>query len=187
MPLCWQSLRSSGLNLSSDASRETLLRRAYFDLIGLPPSPEEIEAFAADVRPDAYERLVDRLLDSPHFGERWGRHWLDAAGYVDVMGTDNDAAIIKVAGGKWRYRDYVIRSFNQDKPLDRFLLEQIAGDELVDWRSAAELTPEIQEPLVATGFCAARPTTPTRRSAPPTSFTASCSAPARWWAATCSA
>ncbi|MBI3839673.1 MAG: DUF1553 domain-containing protein, partial [Planctomycetia bacterium] len=145
-------LEERGLRLSPDADRLTLLRRASYDLVGLPPSPEEMDAFAADSRGDAFERLIDRLLASPHFGERWGRHWLDAAGYSDITGGDNDAAIIKLSDGKWKYRDYVVRAFNQDKPYDRFLIEQLAGDELVDWRSAASFTPEIQDLLVATGF-----------------------------------
>ena len=79
---------------------------------------------------DAYEQLVDRLLGSRHFGERWGRHWLDVVGYTDTIGDDTDAAITKLGSGKWRYRDYVIQAFNDDKPYDRFLIEQFAGDEL---------------------------------------------------------
>src|SRR5262249_36964457 len=116
-------LEAKGLTFSPDADRVTLVRRLSFDLLGLPPSPEEVDAFLADARPDAYERLVDRLLASPHYGERWGRHWLDAAGYADTVGPDNDAEIIRTREGLWRYRDYVIRSFNDDKPYDRFLLE----------------------------------------------------------------
>ncbi len=145
-------LQAKGLALSAEADRSTLLRRAFFDLIGLPPTLEEMSEFLDDSRPDAFERLIDRLLASPHFGERWGRHWLDAAGYADVTGTDNDAGIISLSDGKWRYRDYVIRSFNQDKPLADFLTEQIAGDELVDWRAADRFTAEIKEKLIATGF-----------------------------------
>ncbi|MCH7729542.1 MAG: DUF1549 domain-containing protein, partial [Planctomycetes bacterium] len=150
-------LEERGLSFSPEAGRTTLARRAWFDLIGLPPSPSELTEFLEDKRPDAYERLVSRLLDSPHFGERWGRHWLDAAGYVDVYGSDNDAATIKTLAGKWRYRDYVVQSFNQDKPFDRFLVEQLAGDELFDWRSAKSFTPEMRDALIATGFllCAA--------------------------------
>ena len=145
-------LEEKGLSFSKDAETATLIRRAYFDLTGLPPSPQEVEAFTLDKSPGAYDRLLDRLLASPHFGERWGRHWLDAAGYADTMGGDNDAGITKVGQGKWRYRDYVVRAFNEDKPYDQFLTEQIAGDELVDWRSAKKFTPEIQEKLIATGF-----------------------------------
>jgi hypothetical protein len=146
------ALESNGLSFAPDADRSTLLRRACLDLTGLPPAAGEIDAFLADSVPDAWERLVDRLLESPHYGERWGRHWLDAAGYVDTNGADNDATIINSRESAWQYRDYVIRSFNADKPYDRFLLEQIAGDELVDWRKAASFTPEIRELLIATGF-----------------------------------
>ena len=145
-------LEAKGLGFSPDAAPATLVRRVYFDLLGLPPTPQELDAFQNDKRPGAYERLVDRLLASPHYGERWGRHWLDAAGYADTVGTDNDAAIIREREGLWRYRDYVVRSFNADKPFHRFLTEQLAGDELVDWRGAARFTPEIREALVATGF-----------------------------------
>jgi hypothetical protein len=145
-------LEAVGLGFSPEASRVALLRRATFDMTGLPPTPEEIADFCGDDRPDAYERLVDRLLASPHYGERWGRHWLDAAGYADTVGLDNDAAIIRVREGLWRYRDYVVAAFNGDQPFDRFLREQIAGDEQVDWRSAATFTPAVREALVATGF-----------------------------------
>jgi Protein of unknown function (DUF1549) len=145
-------LRAKELDFSPDASRETLVRRIYLDLIGLPPGPKEVLAFVQDNRADALEQLLDQLLASPHFGERWGRHWLDSAGYSDVTGTDNDAGIIRQSENKWRYRDYVIHSFNQDKPFDRFLLEQIAGDELVDWRAAKNFTAEIRQLLIATGF-----------------------------------
>ena len=145
-------LEARKLSFSPDAARTALLRRVFLDLTGLPPSPEEAGEFIADARADAFERLVDRLLASPHFGERWGRHWLDAAGHVDVIGGDNDAGTIKLGEAKWRYRDYVVRSFNQDKPFTRFLVEQFAGDELVDWRAAEKFTPELKELLVATGF-----------------------------------
>jgi mono/diheme cytochrome c family protein len=145
-------LEAKELTFAAEADRLTLLRRASLDLVGLPPTPEEIAAFVADERPDAYEGLLDRLLASPQFGERWGRHWLDAAGYVDVHGSDNDAATVKLSDGKWRYRDYVIRAYNQDRPLDRFITEQLAGDELTDWRTAPTFTPEMQELLVATTY-----------------------------------
>jgi hypothetical protein len=145
-------LEAKGLTFSPDADPSTLVRRVYLDLLGLPPAPEEVDAFLADLRPDAYERLVDRLLASPHYGERWGRHWLDAAGYADSIGGDNDPGQVFPREGMWRYRDYVVRSLNDDKPFDRFLLEQIAGDEMDDWRSAAALTPEMREHLIATGF-----------------------------------
>ena len=145
-------LESKGLTFSPEASQEVLMRRAYFDLSGLPPSPEEIEGFISDTKPGAYERLIDRLLASPAYGERWGRHWLDSAGYIDTTGSDNDLATIVVFEGMWRYRDYVVKSFNDDKPYDRFLTEQLAGDELVDWRNAEKYTPEILESLIATGY-----------------------------------
>ena len=146
-------LEANGLTLSPDTDRSRLARRAYHDLIGLPPSPEQMDAFLSDERPDAYERLLDQLLDSPHFGIRWGRHWLDIVGYTDTISFDDDfgppGGFTK---GKWLYRDYVVRAFNKDKPYDRFLREQLAGDEGVDWRNAPKYTPEIIEPLVATGF-----------------------------------
>ena len=145
-------LESEGLGFSRDAPKEVLLRRAFFDLIGLPPGPEEIDAFMSDTEPGAYERLIDRLLDSPHYGERWGRYWLDAAGYVDTSGFDNDIPTIEVFEGMWRYRDYVVKALNDDKPYDRFVTEQLAGDELVDWRNAETYSDETVESLVATGY-----------------------------------
>jgi hypothetical protein len=148
-------LEAKGLTYSPDASKATLLRRAYLDLIGLPPSPDEVRNFQADTRPDAYERLVDRLLDSPHYGERWGRHWLDVAGYTDSPHCDTQGSFLPV--DDWRYRDYVVRAFNQDKPYDRFLAEQLAGDELVDWRSAKKFTPEMLDALIATGYLRTTP------------------------------
>lgn len=142
-------LQAQGAAFSDDASPRVVIRRLYFDLLGLPPSPEEIAAFESDQRPDAYERLVDRLLASPRYGERFARHWLDVAGYADSDGyLDAD----RLRPEAWRYRDYVIRALNDDKPYDRFVLEQIAGDELADWRRAGELTPELRDNLVATGF-----------------------------------
>lgn len=145
-------LESEGLGFSPDAPKEVLLRRAFFDLIGLPPNTEEIEAFMSDTAPGAYERLIDRLLDSPHYGERWGRYWLDAAGYIDTGGFDNDIPTINVFEGMWRYRDYVVKALNDDKPYDRFVTEQLAGDELVDWRNAGTYSDETVEALVATGY-----------------------------------
>ncbi len=142
-------LEEHGLSLSPEADRLTLLRRATFDLTGLPPEPAEIEAFLADDSDNAYERLVEKLLASPRYGERWGRHWLDVAGYADCEGKREQHLPRPFA---WRYRDYVIRSFNADKPYDRFLIEQLAGDELVDYEHATEITPEIEDNLVATGF-----------------------------------
>jgi len=140
-----QTLESKGLKPAPPAEPATLLRRAYFDLIGLPPSPEEVEAFLNDRLPDAFERVVERLLASPHYGERWGRHWLDLARYADSGGFEFDVDRLHA----WRYRDYVIRSFNDDKPYDRFVQEQLAGD---------ELQPSNPEALVATGFCRNGPT-----------------------------
>ncbi|HVX10892.1 MAG TPA: DUF1549 and DUF1553 domain-containing protein [Pirellulales bacterium] len=145
-------LAERGLTISPPVEPRALLRRAAFDLTGLPPTPEEIAAFEADASATAWSETLDRLLASPHFGERWGRHWLDQAGYVDVLGGDNDAGTIKFGENKWLYRDYVVASFNADKPFDRFLTEQLAGDELVDWRSAADFTPSMRELLIATGF-----------------------------------
>jgi len=147
-------LEPKGLNFSPEASSLALMRRAYFDLTGLPPSPEQVRAYMADKKPDAYERLVDELLASPRYGERWGRYWLDVAGYADTKSIDNYQAVKYVFPniGIWRYRDYVIRSFQEDKPYDRFLTEQLAGDELVDWRNARRYTPEIRDALAGTGY-----------------------------------
>jgi hypothetical protein len=121
------------------APKLALLRRVYLDLTGLPPTPEEQEAFCRDSSPDAWERVVDRLLASPAYGERWGRHWLDVARYADTNGYERDAD----KPGAWRYRDRVIRAFNDDLPFDRFVLEQLAGDELPD---------ADRDSIVATGF-----------------------------------
>jgi hypothetical protein len=142
-------LESKGLSFNPDADKLVLLRRLCFDLHGLPPTPQQIDEFAADDRADAYERLVDRLLDSPRYGERWARHWLDIAGYAD---SDGYLEADRLRPEAWRYRDYVIRALNDDKPYDRFVLEQLAGDELADWRRADELTPEMIDNLLATGF-----------------------------------
>ena len=144
-----QKLEEKNLSLSPEADRLTLLRRAAFDLTGLPPEPSEAEAFLTDKSPDAYDKLIDRLLASPRYGERWGRHWLDVAGYADCEGRREQHLPRPFA---WRYRDYVIRSFNADKPYDRFLLEQLAGDELADYEHATEITQEIEDNLVATAF-----------------------------------
>jgi mono/diheme cytochrome c family protein len=132
-------LQAAGLSLSPPASKTALIRRVTLDLIGLPPTPEEVDAFVKDTSPQAYEKLLDRLLASPHYGERWGRHWLDLARFAETDGFEHDA----VRPHSWRYRDYVIKSFNDDKPYDRFIREQIAGDEL--WPGDAEA-------LTATGF-----------------------------------
>ena len=135
-------LEENGLRPSPDAERAALVRRVYFDLVGLPPSIEEIEAFVADERPEAYEQLVERLLASPQFGERWGRHWLDIARYAESMTLRG-----LVFQEAWRYRDYVIEAFNHDRPFDQFVREQIAGDLL-----PAEAVDERRRNLVATAF-----------------------------------
>ncbi|MCH8830614.1 MAG: DUF1549 domain-containing protein, partial [Planctomycetes bacterium] len=142
-------LEEKRLSLSGEADRRTLIRRAHFDLIGLPPTPADVRAFVADRNPNAYERLIDRLLASPQYGERWGQYWLDLAGYSDSEGKRSADVIRQFA---WKYRDYVIRAFNNDKPYDRFLLEQLAGDELLDYEHADALTGEMLDNLVATGF-----------------------------------
>lgn len=144
-----KALEDKGASFAAEATRTTLLRRVTFDLTGLPPTPEEAQGFLSDNAPDAYERLVDRLLASPRYGERWGRYWLDVAGYSDVEGRREQHLPRAFA---YRYRDYVIRAFNADKPYDRFLQEQIAGDELADYEHAPEITQEIYDNLVATGF-----------------------------------
>ena len=119
-------MQERGLKPAPRADAATLVRRAYLDLIGLPPSPAEVSAFVNDKSADAWEKLIDRLLASPHYGERWGRHWLDVARYADSNGYEHDFD----RPNAWRYRDYVIRSFNRDTPWNDFLREQIAGDEL---------------------------------------------------------
>jgi hypothetical protein len=119
------AMQAEGLAPAPEADKTTLIRRLTYDLVGLPPAPAEIEAFLADNSPDAYERLVDRLLASPHHGERWGRHWLDLVRYAESDGYKQDA----YRESAWNYRDYVIRAFNQDKPYSQFVLEQLAGDE----------------------------------------------------------
>jgi hypothetical protein len=139
---------ATGETFANDADRFRLVRRAWFDLAGLPPSPEAVAAFAEDQSPDAWERLVDQLLASPAYGERWGRHWLDVAGYADSEGyTDED----RVRSHAFRYRDYVIRAFNSDKPFDEFIREQLAGDEMIPLPHK-NMTPDAIEKLTATGF-----------------------------------
>jgi hypothetical protein len=132
-------LRREGLTPAPEADRRTLIRRLTFDLTGLPPTPEEIAAFVNDRSVTAYEHLVDRLLASPHYGELWGRHWLDVVRFAETEGFEYDRS----RPGAWRYRDYVIASLNADKPYDRFLTEQVAGD---------EIDPENQELRIAAGF-----------------------------------
>ena len=157
-PIDWfvlARLRPAGLDFSAQAERSTMIRRATFDLWGLPPSPEMVAAFVDDEDPSAYARLIDGLLASPRYGERWGRHWLDVAGYADSDGYTNQDTEREFA---YFYRDYVIESFNANKPLDQFICEQLAGDEM---DAAAldtvaddthQLTPERIERLTATGF-----------------------------------
>lgn len=143
-----RDLTAKGLKFNPDADRRTLIRRVSFDLTGLPPTPAEVQNFLADQSPNAYEKLVDRLLASPHYGERWGRHWLDVAGYADSEGY-NEADPVRPTA--WKYRDYVIRSINADKPFDAFVREQLAGDEMVR-PPYAELPPAELDKLIATGF-----------------------------------
>ncbi|WP_331350804.1 DUF1549 domain-containing protein [Cellvibrio sp. UBA7671] len=137
-------LNEYGLKPSEEADRATYIRRVTLDLLGLLPTPAEVEAFEKDKSPDAYEKLVDRLLASPHFGERQARRWLDLARYADSAGFQND----QTRPNNWRYRDYVIKSFNDDKPFNQFVREQIAGDEI--W-------PDSQEAKIATGLLAGYP------------------------------
>jgi hypothetical protein len=132
-------LKAEGLVPAPEADRRTLLRRLTFDLHGLPPTAEEIDAFEKDASPDAYEKQVERLLGHPRYGERWARHWLDLVRYAESDGYKQDA----YRPNTWPYRDYVIRAFNEDKPYDRFVLEQLAGD---------EVAPDDPKVLVATGF-----------------------------------
>jgi hypothetical protein len=143
------ALEAKGVAPNPEADRPTLIRRVALDLTGLPPTVTEIDAFLADRSPGAYERMVERYLASPHYGERWGKFWLDAAGYADSNGyfsADSDRPLA------WRYRDYVVRSFNADKPYDRFVREQIAGDELVGYAPGGDVTPTMVEALTATHF-----------------------------------
>jgi hypothetical protein len=137
-------LVEKGLPQSPAADRRTLIRRLYFDLLGLPPKPEEVEAFVADNDQRAYEKLVDRLLESQHYGERWARHWLDVVHYGETHGYDKD----QPRPNAWPYRDYVIRALNNDKPYSRFIEEQLAGDVLY---------PETVDGIEALGFIAAGP------------------------------
>ena len=141
-------LETKGFSFSADADRKTLIRRAYIDLLGILPTPEQVHAFEEETEPQAWERLVDELLADKRFGERWGRHWLDVAGYADSEGVSNTDPERKWS---WKYRDYVIKSFNNNKPYDQFLTEQLAGDELVD-QPYKELTEEEIAKLTATGF-----------------------------------
>ena len=135
----YRRLKKEGLTPADEASRTALIRRAYFDLLGLPPTVEQINAFVNDPSPDAWPRLIDELLESPHYGEKWARHWLDVVRYAESDGFNQDAFRPEI----WRYRDYVIESFNSDKPYSRFVKEQLAGD---------EIAPEDPNALAATGF-----------------------------------
>ena len=135
-------LEQQGLKPAAEADRRTLARRAYFDLHGLPPTPEQVDAFINDQSPDAYEKLIDKLLESPRYGERWGRYWLDLVRYADTSGFETDHFFINA----WRYRDYVIQSFNRDKPYNVFVQEQIAADEI--WGTDVDLEGVLKLPKV---------------------------------------
>jgi len=134
-----QRLRANGLRPAPEADRATLIRRLSFDLTGLPPTPEEVAAFVGDASGVAYERVLERLLASPHYGERWAQHWLDVVRFAESDGFEYD----RYRPGMWRYRDYVIRAFNEDRPYDRFVTEQLAGD---------EIDPDSPEMQIAAGF-----------------------------------
>ncbi|MFL5244129.1 MAG: PSD1 and planctomycete cytochrome C domain-containing protein [Gemmataceae bacterium] len=143
------SLEKKDLTFGPEADRATLIRRVSFDLTGLPPSLSAIDEFVADKTADAYEKMVERYLASPYYGERWGKYWLDAAGYAESNGyfsADSDRPLA------YRYRDYVIRSFNLDKPYDQFVREQLAGDEIIGYSPDDDVTPAMEELLTATHF-----------------------------------
>lgn len=141
-------LAEKGLTMAPEADRRTLVRRLYFDLIGLPPTPKEVKAFVESESPTAYQDLVNSLLADPRYGERWGRHWLDLARYADTNGYEGDPEWSHA----WRYRNYVIDAFNQDKPYDQFIKEQIAGDEFFEVVSAVPAPPPEPEKAVALSF-----------------------------------
>lgn len=153
-----RKLRQQGLSPAPQANRRVLMRRVYFDLIGLPPTPSEVDAFLANSSSRAYEELVDRLLADPRYGERWARHWLDLARYADTAGYEGDPERPHV----WRYRDYVIDAMNDDKPYDLFIKEQIAGDEFHEHLGAGELPLTDPEKVVALGFLRMAPFTEPR-------------------------
>ena len=155
--LVQHQLISQGLQPATQADRRTLIRRLYYDLHGLPPTPQQVEEFVGDVRPDAYERLVDQLLESPRYGERWARHWLDAVHFADTHGCEHDV----FRPNAWRYRDYVINSLNKDVPWKQFIREQLAADHFYPQQS--HLTP-------ALGFIAAGPLELSRASTAPVTF-----------------
>ena len=137
-------LREKQLTHSAEADRRTLIRRVYYDLLGLPPPPDDVREFVANPDPLAYEQLVERLLASPRYGERWARHWLDVVHYGDTHGYDKD----KPRPNAWPYRDYVVRAFNSDKPYSRFVQEQVAGDALF---------PNTRDGIEGLGFISAGP------------------------------
>jgi len=149
-----QKLEAANMLPSPDADKETLLRRAYYDLIGLPPSPQDVEAFLADNTPKAFEKVVDRLLMSPQYGERWGRYWLDSARYSDTSGVvDGNRTLDYRYPNAWTYRDYVIRSLNEDKPYDLFIKEQLAADFLypTSTKTAGAAPATTAQPAMMTG------------------------------------
>jgi len=143
------ALEAKQLAMNSEADRATLIRRVCFDLTGLPPTVAELDAFLHDKSPDAYLKMVERYLASPRYGERWGKYWLDAAGYADSNGYFNADSDRPLA---WKYRDYVVKSFNADKPYDQFVREQLAGDELAGYSPDSDVTPAMVEKLIATHF-----------------------------------
>ena len=151
-------LQEEGLSPAPPASRRNLIRRLFFDLLGVPPEPADVESFVNDPSPNAYEALVDRLLADPRYGERWGRHWLDLARYSDTNGYEGDPEYYHT----WRYRDYVIDAFNADKPYDLFVKEQLAGDEFFEMMSAGALPPPEPESVVALTFLRLAPFTEPR-------------------------
>ncbi|HEX2521804.1 MAG TPA: DUF1549 and DUF1553 domain-containing protein, partial [Terriglobia bacterium] len=151
-------LESQGLAPAPEADRRVLIRRLYFDLIGLPPTPQDVKTFVESSSPTAYEELVDQLLKDRRYGERWGRHWLDLARYADTNGYEGDPEFTHA----WRYRDYVTDAFNNDKPYDEFIKEQIAGDELTPVLSAGPLPPPEPERVVALTFLRLAPFTEPR-------------------------
>jgi hypothetical protein len=143
-------LSEKGLSMNPSATPRELVRRATFDLLGLPPTPDDVAAFEKNPGEEAWRQLIDRLLASPHYGERWGRHWLDLVRYAESNGYERDGA----KPNAWRYRDYVIDAFNRDKPYNQFILEQLAGDELADqqFKKTDTVNREWREAIIATGF-----------------------------------
>ena len=165
-PVYSAALEDRGLAIGPDADRVTIMRRVSFDVTGLPPSLGEISEFVNDTEP-AHERLVERLLASPHYGERWGKYWLDASGYSDSNGyfsADSDRPLA------YRYRDYVIRSFNADRPLDQIVREQLAGDEMAGERAGRYARSVVIDRLIATHSRAMARMAPVRATATQTKF-----------------